>query len=140
MIVVGLVTVVVVAAAAVGGDVGVAGVVGVVDAAVGADAGIEPEPEFEFDVGVTKFGIEVVDGLEVSKEEVGEETVDIANGVVVTEHAGEGPDNVVAAVDVVAGAGVEVVGTDDAFARYIVDADIGEEAGDYVGAALEKRS
>ena len=129
------------AAAAVGGDVGVAGVEGVegvADAAVGGDAGIEPEREFEFDVGVTKFGIEVVDGLEVTKEEVGEETVDIANGVVVIEYAGEGPDIVVAAVDVVAGADVEVVGT-DAFARYIVDADIGEEVGDYAGAALEKR-
>jgi hypothetical protein len=118
------------------GDVGVAGAVGAVDAAVGADAGIEPEPEFEFDVGATMFGIEVVvDGLEVTKEEVGEETVGIANGV---EHAGEGPDTVVAVV-AVAAAGVEVVGI-DASVRYIVGADIGEEAEDYVGVALEKRS
>jgi hypothetical protein len=121
-----------------GGGVGVAGAVGVVDAAVGADAGIEPEPEFEFDVGATMFGIEVVvDELEVTKEEEGEETVDIANGVVVIERAGEGPDIVVAAV--AAAAGVEVVGN-DAFGRYIVDADIGEEAEDYVGVALETRS
>ena len=136
MIVVGLVTV------AAAGDVGVAaGAVGVVDAAVGADAGIEPEPEFGFDVGAMTFGIEVVDELEVAKEEVGEETVDTANGVVVIEHAGEGPDIVVGVVGVVvaAAAGVEVVGT-DAFAKYIVDADIGEEAEDYVVAALEKRS
>ena len=136
MIVVGLVTV------AAAGDVGVAaGAVGVVDAAVGADAGIEPEPEFGFDVGAMMFGIEVVDELEVTKEEVGEETVDTANGVVVIEHAGEGPDIVVGVVGVVvaAAAGVEVVGT-DAFAKYIVDADIGEEAEDYVVAALEKRS
>ena len=136
MIVVGLVTV------AAAGDVGVAaGAVGVVDAAVGADAGIEPEPEFGFDVGAMMFGIEVVDELEVAKEEVGEETVDTANGVVVIEHAGEGPDIVVGVVGVVvaAAAGVEVVGT-DAFAKYIVDADIGEEAEDYVVAALEKRS
>jgi hypothetical protein len=122
-----------------GGGVGVAGAVGVVDAAVGADAGIEPEPEFEFaDVGATMFGIEVVvDELEVTKEEEGEETVDIANGVVVIERAGEGPDIVVAAV--AAAAGVEVVGN-DAFGRYIVDADIDEEAEDYVGVALETRS
>ena len=136
MIVVGLVTV------AAAGDVGVAaGAVGVVDAAVGADAGIEPGPEFGFDVGAMMFGIEVVDELEVAKEEVGEETVDTANGVVVIEHAGEGPDIVVGVVGVVvaAAAGVEVVGT-DAFAKYIVDADIGEEAEDYVVAALEKRS
>jgi hypothetical protein len=128
VIVVGLVTA--------GGDVEVAGAVGVVDAAVGAAVGIEPESEFEFDVGATMFGIEVVvDELEVTKEEVGEETVDIANGVVVIEHAGEGPD---IAVAVAAVAGVEVVGN-DAFARYIVD-DIGEEAEDYAGVALEKRS
>ena len=136
MIVVGLVTV------AAAGEVGVAaGAVGVVDAAVGADAGIEPGPEFGFDVGAMMFGIEVVDELEVAKEEVGEETVDTANGVVVIEHAGEGPDIVVGVVGVVvaAAAGVEVVGT-DAFAKYIVDADIGEEAEDYVVAALEKRS
>jgi hypothetical protein len=122
------------------GDVGVAAV-GVVDAAVGADAGIEPEPEFEFDVGVTMFDIEVVDEFEVRKEEVGEETVGIANGVVVIERAaGEAPDIVVVAVVAAAAAGgVEVVDI-DAFVRYIVDADIGEEAEDYVGAALEKRS
>lgn len=121
-----------------GGDVGVAGVVGVVGVVVGADAGIEPEPEFEFDVGVTMFDIEVVDELEVAKEEVGEETVDIANGVVVIEYAGEGPDIGVGVV-AAAAAGVEVVGI-DAFARYIADADIGEEAEDYVGVALEKQS
>ena len=121
MIVVGLVT-------AAAGDVGVAGVVDVV---VGADVGTEPEFEIELDVGATMFGIEVVDELEVAKkEEVGEGTVDIANGVAVIEHAGEGPDIVVA--------GVEEVGT-DAFGRYIVDADIGEEAEDCVGVALEKR-
>lgn len=137
MIVVWLVT----GAAAAAGDVvvGVVGAVSVVDVgAVGAaDAGIELEPEFEFDVGVMMFGIEVVDGMKVAEEEeVGEETVDIANGVVVIEHAGEGPD--IAAAVVVA-AGVEVVGI-DAFARYIVGADIGEEAEDYVGAALGKQS
>ena len=122
-----------------GGDVEVAGAVGVVDVAVGADgagADIEPEPEFEFDVGVMMFGIEVVDELEVTKEEeVDEETVDTANGV---EYAGEGPDIAAAAVVVVA-AGVEVVGI-DAFARYIVDADIDEEAEDYVAAASATRS
>ena len=138
MIVVGPVT-------AAGDVVVVAGAVDAVDAvdaAVGADAGIEPEPEFEFDVEVTMFGIEVVDELEVAKEEAGEETVDIANGVVVIEYAEEGPDTVavaVVAVAVAVAAGVEVVGI-DAFARYIVDADIDEEAEDYVGAALEKRS
>ena len=127
MIVVGLVTA--------GGDVGVAGAVGVADAAVGADAGIEPGPEFEFDVGARMFGIEVVvDELEVKKEEVDEETVDIANGVVVIERAGEGPDIAVAVAGV---AGVEVVGN-DAFGRYI--ADIGEEVEDYAGVALGKRS
>ena len=114
---------------AVAGDVEVAGAVDAVDAAVGADAGIEPEPEFEFDVEVTMFGI-VVDELEVVKEE---ETVDIANEVVVIEHAGEGPDIVAVAV-AAAAVGVEVVGI-DAFASYIVDADIGEEAVDYAGVA-----
>ena len=140
MIVVGLAT-------AAGDVVVVAGAVDAVDAAVGADADIEPELEFGFAVEVTMFGIEVVDELVVTKEEVGEETVDIANEVVVIEYAEEGPDTVVAvavAVAVVAaagaaGAGVAVVGI-DAFARYIVDADIGEEAEDYVGVALEKRS
>ena len=139
MIVVGLAT-------AAGDVVVVADAVDAVDAAVGADADIEPEPEFEFAVGVTMFGIEVADELVVTKEEVGEETVDIANEVVAIEYAEEGPDTVVAvAVDVAvvvaaaAVAGVEVVGI-DAFARYIVDADIGEEAEDYVGVALEKRS
>ena len=132
---------VIAAAAAVAGggdDVEVAGAVGVVDVAVGAGgvgADIEPEPEFEFDVGVMMFGIEVVDELEVTKEEeVDEETVDTVNGV---ECVGEGPDIVVVAA--VAAAGVEVVGI-DAFARYIVDADIGEEAEDYVEAASAKRS
>jgi hypothetical protein len=118
------------------GDVGVAGAVSVVDAAVGADADIESEPEFEFDVGVMMYDI---DELEVvKKEEVDEETVDIANDVVVIEHAGEVPDIVVVVVAAVA-AGVEAVGI-DAFARYIVDADIGEAAEDYVGVALEKQS
>jgi hypothetical protein len=80
-----------------------------------------------------------IDELEVvKKEEVGEETVDIANGVVVIEHAGGVPDIVVVVAAAVA-AGVEVVGI-DAFARYIVDADIGEAAEDYVGVALEKQS
>ena len=114
---------------AVAGDVEVAGAVDAVDVAVGAGAGIEPEPEFEFDVEVTMFGI-VVDELEVVKEE---ETVDIANEVVVIEHAGEGPDIVAVAV-AAAAVGVEVVGI-DAFASYIVDADIGEEAVDYAGVA-----
>ena len=128
------------AAAAVAGggdDVEVAGAVGVVDVAVGAGgADIEPEPEFEFDVGVMMFGIEVVDELEVAKEEeVDEETVDTVNGV---EYAGEEPDIVVVAAVAVA-AGVEVVGI-DAFARYIVDADIGEEAEGYVEAASATRS
>ena len=131
---------VIAAAAAVaggGGDVEVAGAVGVVDVAVGAGgADIEPEPEFEFDVGVMMFGIEVVDELEVAKEEeVDEETVDTVNGV---EYVGEGPDIVVVAAVAVA-AGVEVVGI-DAFARYIVDADIDEEAEGYVEAASAKRS
>jgi hypothetical protein len=118
------------AGAAAAGDVGVAGAADVA-VAVGADADIEPEPEFEFDVGAMMFDIEVVDELEVAKEEeVGEETVDTANEV---EYAGEGPDIGVAAV------GVEVVGI-DAFARYIADADIGEEAEDCVGVALEKQS
>ena len=128
---------VIAAAAAVAGgdDVEVAGAVGVVDVAVGAGADIEPEPEFEFDVGVMMFGIEVVDELEVTKEEeVDEETVDTANGV---EYAGEEPD--IAAAVVAVAAGVEVVGI-DAFARYIVDADIGEEAEGYVEAASATRS
>ena len=126
------------AAVAGGGDVEVAGAVGAVDVAAGAGgagADIEPEPEFEFDVGVMMFGIEVVDELEVAKEEeVDEETVDTVNGV---EYAGEGPD--IAAAVVAVAAGVEVVGI-DAFARYIVDADIGEEAEGYVEAASAKRS
>ena len=117
------------AAGAGGGDVEVAGVVSVVDVAVGAVGA-----DIEFDVGVMTFGIEVVDELEVAKEEeVDEETVGIANGV---EYAEEGPDIVVVAV--AAAAGVEVVGI-DAFARYIVDADIGEEVEDYVEAASAKR-
>ena len=112
-----------------GGDVEVAGAVSVVDVAAGA-AGAD----IGFDVGVMMFGIEVVDELEVTKEEeVDEETVDTVNGV---ECVGEGPDIVVVAA--VAAAGVEVVGI-DAFARYIVDADIGEEAEDYVEAASAKR-
>ena len=128
------------AAVAGGGDVEVVGAVSAVDvaAAVDVDADIEPESVFEYDAGVTMFGIELVDGMKVAKEEeVDEETVDIENGVVGIEHAEEGPDIVVVAVVAAAG-GVEVVGI-DAFARYIVDADIGEEAEDYVGAALEKQ-
>ena len=63
--------------------------------------------------------------------------VDNANGVVVIEDAEkEGLDTVVAAAG-----GVEavVVGI-DASERCIVNVDIDEEAEDYVGAVLEKRS
>jgi hypothetical protein len=120
---------------AVGDDVGVAGVVDVANAAgvVGAAAaGTELDFDFGFGVGVMRFGI-VVDGIEVT-EEVSEETVDIENGVVVIEHVGTEVLDIVVAV-----AEVEVVDI-DAFERYTVDVDIGEEVEDYVGAALEKRS
>ena len=142
MIVVGLVI------AAVAGGVGVAGAVDAVDAvavavaAVVGDVGIDFDSEFGvgvpmFDIDEMVVGDEMEAATEEAEEEVSEEIVDNANGVVAIEDAEkEGLDNVVAGA---AGVEVEVVGI-DASERCTVDVDIDEEAEDYVGAALEKRS